>query len=211
VTDNTGVAIKPKKQRSAMGIGVTTLVTILVVMLLATFSVLSLVSARSDLNLSEMTIRSASDYYDANNEATRWYAQLDAICVANSAAAANNGASASAGAAGANNGANSAANASASASSSAANASASSSAAGAAGANPGANNGTGSAANTNIDADLERLLRQNGYNQISEDDAGLMVSEVFQAGEKRQLSVSVAIAKDGKTTVRQWQIIAVQE
>ncbi|MDR0501169.1 MAG: hypothetical protein LBG97_08040 [Coriobacteriales bacterium] len=70
-----------RKRRSALGIGVSTLVTILVVMLLATFSVLSLASARSDMHLSQMAAESSHDYYEADTWATRWYAELDARCV----------------------------------------------------------------------------------------------------------------------------------
>jgi flagellar basal body-associated protein FliL len=66
-----------KKSRSALGVGVITLVTILVVLLLAAFSVLSLVSARSDYNLSTMATESAENYYKADSAATEWYAQLD--------------------------------------------------------------------------------------------------------------------------------------
>ena len=64
-------------RRSALGIGVTTLVTIMVVLLLAAFSVLSLVSARSNLHLSEMTAARAEVYYAADSNATVWYAELD--------------------------------------------------------------------------------------------------------------------------------------
>ncbi len=70
---------KPQRQRSALGIGVTTLVTIIVVMLLTAFAVLSLVSARSNLRLSEMSMEMTQSYYAADSEATRWYAELDAF------------------------------------------------------------------------------------------------------------------------------------
>ncbi|MDR1359287.1 MAG: hypothetical protein LBJ48_08080 [Coriobacteriales bacterium] len=69
-------AAEPQK-RSALGIGVTTLVTILVVLLLATFSVLSLVLARSNLELSQRAATQAQSYYAADSEATVWYAALD--------------------------------------------------------------------------------------------------------------------------------------
>jgi hypothetical protein len=62
-----------------LGVGVITLVTILVVLLLAAFSVLSLVLARSDLSLSQMATNSAQDYYAADAAATQWYAQLDSF------------------------------------------------------------------------------------------------------------------------------------
>ena len=67
------------KRRSALGVGVSTLVTIMVILLLAAFSVLSLVSARSNLHLSEMTATRAEVYYAADSEATQWYADLDSF------------------------------------------------------------------------------------------------------------------------------------
>lgn len=66
------------RKRSALGVGVTTMVTILVVLLLVVFSVLTLVSARSDVRLSEKALEQNQDYYRADGEATRWYADLDA-------------------------------------------------------------------------------------------------------------------------------------
>ena len=65
------------KRRSALGVGATTLVTIVTVLLLVTLSVLSLVSARSNLELSQMVVEQAKSYYDADREATVWYANLD--------------------------------------------------------------------------------------------------------------------------------------
>lgn len=65
------------KQRSALGVGVTTLVTIMTVLLLVAFAVLSLVSARSNLSLSQMAVDQAQMYYSADSEATMWYAKLD--------------------------------------------------------------------------------------------------------------------------------------
>jgi flagellar basal body-associated protein FliL len=67
------------QKRSALGVGIITLVTIMVVLLLAAFSVLSLVSARSDLRLSEMSTTQVQSYYAADSEATAWYAELDAF------------------------------------------------------------------------------------------------------------------------------------
>jgi hypothetical protein len=59
-----------------MGVGVTTLVTIMVVLLLTVFAVLTLASARSDEHLSQMAANAVSDYYAADGEATTWYATL---------------------------------------------------------------------------------------------------------------------------------------
>jgi len=67
------------KKRSALGIGVTTLVTIIVVVLLTAFAVLSLVSALSNMRLSEMAVSQIERYYAADSEATIWYAELDAF------------------------------------------------------------------------------------------------------------------------------------
>jgi len=67
------------QKRSALGIGVTTLVTIVVVVLLTAFAVLQLVSARSNLRLSEMAVTQIQHYYSADSEATIWYAELDAF------------------------------------------------------------------------------------------------------------------------------------
>ncbi|MDR2493388.1 MAG: hypothetical protein LBD25_08050 [Coriobacteriales bacterium] len=70
----------PPQQRSsgkgAIGVGITTLITILVVMLLAVFSVLSLSTARSDLRLAQMSAQAASDYYEADGRAQTWRARL---------------------------------------------------------------------------------------------------------------------------------------
>jgi hypothetical protein len=65
------------KTRSAMGVGIPTIVTILVVLMFTSFAVLSLVSARSDLNLSRMAADSAQAYYKADSQAVLWYAQLN--------------------------------------------------------------------------------------------------------------------------------------
>jgi hypothetical protein len=70
-------ARKPKS-RSAVGIGLTTLVTVMVIVLLTTFSVLTLVSAHSDLNLTTKALQATSDYYAADTEAEQWLATLDA-------------------------------------------------------------------------------------------------------------------------------------
>jgi predicted metalloprotease len=69
-------ATEKRKGRSAIGVGVTTLITVLVVLLLATFSVLSLVSSRSDQSLSLMAVESVTQYYEADAAAVEWYAEL---------------------------------------------------------------------------------------------------------------------------------------
>jgi len=73
---NRQATARPRK-RSALGVGVTTLVTIIVVVLLTAFAVLSLVSARSNLRLTDMAVSQTQSYYAADSEATIWYAELD--------------------------------------------------------------------------------------------------------------------------------------
>jgi len=70
-----------RKGRSALGVGITTLITVLVVLLLAVFCVLSLASARSDLKLSKMAAQSTADFYVADGTATTWCAGLDSFLV----------------------------------------------------------------------------------------------------------------------------------
>ena len=65
------------KPRSAIGIGITTLVTIIVAVLLTTFAVLTLVTARADLRLSNKAIESTQNYYAADSLAELWLAELD--------------------------------------------------------------------------------------------------------------------------------------
>jgi biopolymer transport protein ExbD len=65
------------KARTVVGIGITTLVTIMVVVLLTTFSVLALVSAHSDLRLSLLTNTAMEHYYAADARGQRWLAELD--------------------------------------------------------------------------------------------------------------------------------------
>jgi hypothetical protein len=70
--------------RSAIGVGIATLVTIMVAVLLTTFSVLTLVTAGADLRLSEKTVQSAENYYLADGDAEQWLADLDAFLAGNS-------------------------------------------------------------------------------------------------------------------------------
>jgi hypothetical protein len=65
--------------RSAIGVGLSTLVTIMVVVLLTTFSVLTLVSARADLRLSNRAVAAMEGFYAADGEAQRWLADVDAL------------------------------------------------------------------------------------------------------------------------------------
>jgi len=74
-----------KKPRSALGVGITTLVTIVVAVLLTTFSVLALVTARADLRLSNRAIESSQSYYAADGQAEQWMATLDSFTNQNKA------------------------------------------------------------------------------------------------------------------------------
>ncbi|MDR1714163.1 MAG: hypothetical protein LBR39_08460 [Coriobacteriales bacterium] len=77
-TSAAGTAARSTRtSRSAVGVGLTTIVTIMVVVLLTTFSVLALVSANSDLRLSRMATTSAQSYYQADSAAQRWLTELD--------------------------------------------------------------------------------------------------------------------------------------
>lgn len=73
------VRAKRRASRSALGVGMATLVTIMVAVLLTVFSVLTLVSARSDLRLSSKAIESTQAYYQADSQAEQWLAQIDGI------------------------------------------------------------------------------------------------------------------------------------
>jgi hypothetical protein len=70
---------KKGSSRSAIGVGIATLVTIMVAVLLTTFSVLTLVTASADLRLSNKTVESAENYYAADGAAEQWLADLDAF------------------------------------------------------------------------------------------------------------------------------------
>lgn len=61
-----------------IGAGITSLVTIFMVLLLTTFSVLSLVSARYDWKLTEQTFTATADYYTADYAACEWLSEIEA-------------------------------------------------------------------------------------------------------------------------------------
>jgi hypothetical protein len=60
-------------------VGLSTIMTVMVVVLLTTFSVLALVSARAELRLANRAIESTGNYYAADGEAEKWLASLDAF------------------------------------------------------------------------------------------------------------------------------------
>ncbi len=63
--------------RAALGVGLATLITVLVAVLLTTFSVLALVTARGDLSLSNKTAEAMESYYEADGQAEEWLSELD--------------------------------------------------------------------------------------------------------------------------------------
>ncbi|MCL2339527.1 MAG: hypothetical protein FWC59_01320 [Actinomycetia bacterium] len=69
-------ALRP---RATIGVGVTTLVTIFLFLLLTTFSVLSLVAANYDRDLSNRVLAASTDYYAADNQACQWLADLQDV------------------------------------------------------------------------------------------------------------------------------------
>jgi hypothetical protein len=68
----------------------------MVALLLTTFSVLALASARADLRLSEKVVASTQGYYAADGQAAQWLADLDAFLRDRSGADADAAASAEA-------------------------------------------------------------------------------------------------------------------
>ena len=65
--------------RQSIGIGITTLVTVFMVLLLTTFSVLTMVSARYDLNLSSRTVEATTSYYAVDQEACQWVGEIQVL------------------------------------------------------------------------------------------------------------------------------------
>ncbi|MDR1016100.1 MAG: hypothetical protein LBL67_01335 [Coriobacteriales bacterium] len=64
------------KAQTAFGMGIPTLLTILVVVLMTTFAVLALVSAKADRSLSTQAAAYDAAYYAADGQATAWLARL---------------------------------------------------------------------------------------------------------------------------------------
>ena len=65
--------------RRGFGVGVSSIVLIAAVLCLTVFAVLSLVSARNDIALSERTAESAATYYAADRKAQFIIAEVDAL------------------------------------------------------------------------------------------------------------------------------------
>jgi hypothetical protein len=66
-----------KKAGAVMGVGVTSLLTIMAVLLLTSFAVMSLLSANSDLDLSRKASQAVTDYYAADGQAEEWWMDLN--------------------------------------------------------------------------------------------------------------------------------------
>ena len=77
------------KKRGSFSFGILSVITALLVLILASFAMLSLVTARNDLALSEKAAQSVTDYYKADRLAkqTALYAR-DAVAAATAGAAA---------------------------------------------------------------------------------------------------------------------------
>ena len=61
------------------GTGISSILMIIVVLCLTTFGVLSFVSARADLKLTEVNVQTVETYYSAEEKAQRILAQLDTL------------------------------------------------------------------------------------------------------------------------------------
>jgi hypothetical protein len=73
-----GTANKAKKRNTVIiGLGGASLLTVMVVLMLTSFALLSLLSANSDLLLSEKAAKSVEDYYTADCQAETWWHDLN--------------------------------------------------------------------------------------------------------------------------------------
>ena len=73
--------MNPKSKRSGaspLGVGVISIVTVLLVLCLTIFSALTLTTAKADLNLSRINAETVSAWYAADAEAARQYAAFAA-------------------------------------------------------------------------------------------------------------------------------------
>lgn len=62
-----------------VNIGLTSLILIFIILCLATFSLLSLSSARGDQSLANRSAQAVTEYYRADTEGEKWLKQADAI------------------------------------------------------------------------------------------------------------------------------------
>ena len=68
--------MKTDRRTPMVSVGIISLLTLLTVLMLTAFSVLSLVSARSDLRLNELAAQAVGDYYEADGQAELWWMGL---------------------------------------------------------------------------------------------------------------------------------------
>ncbi len=71
--------MKGKTIRPPLGVGMLTVLMVLVVLLLCSFSVMSLLSANADARLTEKAKSAVIDYYDADTKAEQKAAQITQI------------------------------------------------------------------------------------------------------------------------------------
>ena len=66
--------------RNKVNIGLSSLILIFIVLCLSTFGLLSLSSARGDLELAERGAQAAKEFYEADSKGQQWLAGRPAIC-----------------------------------------------------------------------------------------------------------------------------------
>lgn len=62
---------------TSLGIGTTSILMVFVILILVTFSILSLSGAKTDQKLGNMTLKRTQDYYEAENQAEKKLAEID--------------------------------------------------------------------------------------------------------------------------------------
>lgn len=72
-----------KQAKIGLGIGTASILMIFVILMLVTFAILSLSSARADHELSSKTMKHAKEYYQAENEAEKKLAEIDKVLHSN--------------------------------------------------------------------------------------------------------------------------------
>lgn len=68
-----------EKSRNKVNIGISSLILIFIVLCLSTFGLLSLSSARGDLELAERGAQAAKEFYEADSKGQQWLAEADGI------------------------------------------------------------------------------------------------------------------------------------
>ena len=65
------------KTTTSLGIGTTSILMVFVILILVTFSILSLSGAKTDQKLGDMALKRMRDYYQAEDQAEKKLAQID--------------------------------------------------------------------------------------------------------------------------------------